>query len=757
MTRRRKSSSRRRPSRGSKKQPSLWEKLKGWRPTWRPKLSLELGPAQRQILGLGLLLLVIVTLLGLLGISSGAALVWWAKAMRRMFGWVALPVTLSVGLFGLRLVWRDLRARIPISPANLVGLELLLLELAVASHAPLVLRLGPDEAFLAADQGRGGGYVGWALAVLLIEGLGLFVGSLVLLAVLLGALYLLLPVSWADLQDWGRHQARMVEASLSRWWIRRQGTPVAPEPAEMPWWEQEPPPAEAKPRKTTTKKPQQRKKARPRPTAGGLPPLDLLDPASPNAYGDTDVRRKTQIIEETLESFGVPARVVEVNQGPTVTQFGLDPGYVERRSAGGQVHQQRVRVGRIASLVDDLALALAAAPIRIEAPVPGRSVVGLEVPNDQISLVSLRGVMESERFASIDSRLAIALGEDVSGSPVAVDLSLMPHLLIAGATGSGKSVCINAIICCLLCNNTPDDLRVLMVDPKMVELIGYNDTPHLLTPVVVDVEQVVGALAWITRQMDGRYKLFHQNGVRNLEEYNRRMLRRKGEDPLPTLVVFIDELADLMMVAPDEVERHICRVAQMGRATGIHLVIATQRPSVDVVTGLIKANFPARISFAVTSQVDSRVILDQGGAESLLGRGDMLFMSPQQAAPVRLQGCFVSDKEIDRLTGYWRTQELDGEQAALFPPWTAFDPEDEEDDLLQEAIELAEGRDRISTSFVQRRLRIGFPRAARLMDQLEEQGIVGPDEGGGRGRQVLLGLEIDLEEIEERLPGVEPD
>jgi S-DNA-T family DNA segregation ATPase FtsK/SpoIIIE len=296
-----------------------------------------------------------------------------------------------------------------------------------------------------------------------------------------------------------------------------------------------------------------------------------------------------------------------------------------------------------------------------------------------------------------------------------------------------------------------------MVDPKMVELIGYNDIPHLLSPVVVEVEQVVGALAWITRQMDSRYKLFHQAGVRNLEEYNRRMRRRKDEEPLPTLVVFIDELADLMMVAPDEVERHICRVAQMGRATGIHLVIATQRPSVDVVTGLIKANFPARISFAVTSQVDSRVILDQGGAESLLGRGDMLFMSPQQAAPVRLQGCFVSDKEIERLTEYWRTQELDGEQATLFPPWTALDQEDEEDDLLPEAIELAEGRDRISTSFIQRRLRIGFPRAARIVDQLEEQGIVGPDEGGGRGRQVLLGLEIDFDEIEERLPGVEPD
>jgi S-DNA-T family DNA segregation ATPase FtsK/SpoIIIE len=294
----------------------------------------------------------------------------------------------------------------------------------------------------------------------------------------------------------------------------------------------------------------------------------------------------------------------------------------------------------------------------------------------------------------------------------------------------------------------------------MVELIGYNGIPHLLAPVIVDVEQVVGALSWVTRQMDQRYKLFNKAGVRNLEEYNRQVGKRKrdGEEPLPILVVLIDELADLMMVAPDEVERHLCRLAQMGRATGIHLVVATQRPSVDVVTGLIKANFPARISFAVTSQIDSRVILDSGGAENLLGRGDMLFVAPQQAAMIRLQGCFVSDKEIERLIDFWRSDEGEGEIEQLPLPWLDVDSEEPEDDLLQQAIKLAEGRDRLSTSFVQRQLRIGFPRAARLMDQLEEQGIVGPDEGAGRGREVLIGKKpgIDLDEIEERLPGVPP-
>jgi S-DNA-T family DNA segregation ATPase FtsK/SpoIIIE len=370
--------------------------------------------------------------------------------------------------------------------------------------------------------------------------------------------------------------------------------------------------------------------------------------------------------------------------------------------------------------------------------------------------VSLRNVLESSAFLEIDSPLALALGEGVSGRAAAVDLALMPHLLIAGATGSGKSVCINAVICCLLMNNTPEDLNLLLIDPKMVELVGYNDIPHLVSPVVIDVEQVVGALAWVTRQMDQRYKLFHAAGVRNLDQYNRQINKRKGEAVLPALVVVIDELADLMMVAPDEVERYLCRVAQMGRATGIHLVVATQRPSVDVVTGLIKANFPARVSFAVTSQIDSRVILDQPGAENLLGRGDMLFMSPSQPAPVRLQGCFVSDQEIERLTSFWRDKHAVGEQPALFPPWGLLEEEEVVDDLLDEAISVARGHQTISTSFIQRRLRIGYPRAARIVEQLEARGVVGPDRGGGQGREVLLDGGVDFDEIDERLPGEQP-
>jgi S-DNA-T family DNA segregation ATPase FtsK/SpoIIIE len=353
--------------------------------------------------------------------------------------------------------------------------------------------------------------------------------------------------------------------------------------------------------------------------------------------------------------------------------------------------------------------------------------------------------MESEAFRKIDSRLRIALGQDVAGQPVAADLAQMPHLLIAGATGSGKSVCVNAITACLLLNNTPDDLRLVMVDPKMVELTSYNGIPHLLVPVVVEVERVVVTLKWVTQEMDRRYRLLSKVGARNIENYNEK-LAAQGEQKMPYIVVLIDELADLMMVAPDEVERSICRIAQLARATGIHLVIATQRPSVDVVTGLIKANFPARISFAVTSQVDSRVIVDTTGAEKLLGRGDMLYMSSDSSKLVRLQGCFVSDAELQKLVGYWRgfrtTAPLPpGTSLVQQPLWEEMAAKEKEaaakDELLDKAIEIVREQDRASVSFLQRKLRIGYQRASRLIDLLEEEGIIGPEEGTSRGRQVL--------------------
>jgi len=412
-----------------------------------------------------------------------------------------------------------------------------------------------------------------------------------------------------------------------------------------------------------------------------------------------------------------------------------------------------VRVGKISSLADDLALALSARTIRIQAPVPGKGYVGIEVPNDQIALVAVRDVIESEAFRRLKSPLRFALGQDVAGNATATDLAAMPHLLIAGATGSGKSVCVNSLITCLLLNNTPDDLRLLMVDPKRVELTGYNGIPHLLAPVVVELERVVGALQWVLREMDQRYHKLAQAGCRNVKDYNAKRAER-GERKLPYLVVIIDELADLMMLAPDETERSITRLAQLARATGIHLVIATQRPSVDVVTGLIKANFPARIAFAVASGVDSRVILDQPGAERLLGRGDMLFQAPDAAAPVRLQGTYISDNEIQRLVQYWQSfagvitptstviggivdAPLPGVPLKQMPLWDDFEAEENADPLFEEAVDLARRQGRASISMLQRRLRIGYTRAARLVEMMEAKGIVGPPDPATGTREIL--------------------
>jgi S-DNA-T family DNA segregation ATPase FtsK/SpoIIIE len=366
--------------------------------------------------------------------------------------------------------------------------------------------------------------------------------------------------------------------------------------------------------------------------------------------------------------------------------------------------------------------------------------VGIEIPNAEKTMVSLREVLDSEGFKKTRGSLRVALGKDVSGRAVAASLTSMPHLLIAGSTGSGKSVCVNSLIATLLFTHTPDQLRFLMVDPKMVELTSFNGIPHLIAPVVTNFEQVVGALAWATREMERRYKLFAETGSRSITAYNQNV--SSSEDRLPFLVVVIDELADLMMMAPDEVERHICRIAQMARATGIHLVIATQRPSVDVVTGLIKANFPTRIAFAVTSQIDSRVILDTPGAERLLGRGDMLYMAADSPKLARLQGCFLSDAEINNLVSFWKAatatiNQGQAQETEFELPWAGIMAEADKDDMLEEAVKLVVESGRASTSLLQRRLGIGYPRASRLMDQLEEEGVVGPAEGS-RPREVFL-------------------
>ncbi|HID34230.1 MAG TPA: DNA translocase FtsK, partial [Anaerolineae bacterium] len=477
---------------------------------------------------------------------------------------------------------------------------------------------------------------------------------------------------------------------------------------------------------------------------------DILEPGASGEITEEDLAERARIIEDTLNAFGVPVTVVEVNKGPVVTQFGVKPGYVTRK-VRGEEKRMKVRVSKIQALANDISLALAASPIRIEAPVPGRDIVGIEVPNQAISMVTLRSILESEEFTALKAPLKIALGQDVSGRAVAATLARMPHLLIAGATGSGKSVCVNAIICSLLFQYTPDDLRFILVDPKRVELTTYNGIPHLIDNVITDVETVVAVLGWAVREMETRYKKLEKEGARNIEAYNARMIA-EGKPKMPYTVIVIDELADIMMMSPDEVEKLLVRLAQMARAVGIHLVVATQRPSVNVVTGLIKANFPSRIAFAVTSQVDSRVILDTPGAEKLLGRGDMLFMRPDSAKLARLQGAFVSDAEVHRLVRYWRGQrglsaepasELAVEPAIQRSLWEDMVEKEEtqsrRDPLYDEAMAVVQEAGRASVSLLQRRLQIGYTRAARLIDMMEADGIVGPDLGGGRGREVLIG------------------
>lgn len=504
----------------------------------------------------------------------------------------------------------------------------------------------------------------------------------------------------------------------------------------------------------------------------------LLKSGAEQDFDRESLVKRARVIEDTLQSFGAPGRVVEINTGPVITQFGVEPDYLTAR--GGK--KSRVKVSAIAQLDKDLQLSLNAKSIRIEAPVPGKGFVGIEVPNDEAATVNLRDVMESREFKRIKSPLAIALGQSVDGAPVAADLAAMPHLLIAGTTGSGKSVCVNAVITSLILQNSPDVVKFIMVDPKRVELTGYNGIPHLVAPVVVELERVVGVLKWVTREMDERYKKFSNAGARNIVDYNNHLA--EGAESMPYIVVIIDELADLMMLAPDETERTITRIAALARATGIHLVIATQRPSVDVVTGLIKANFPARIAFAVASGIDSRVILDQPGAEKLLGRGDMLYMSGDAPAPLRLQGVYVSDSEINNINRYWRAQQVDGPQrplmtvsmdespvpmkssapagnggsgggfAAQKPSATSqsafwdddgdgddIDDDDvadgQEDAMYEEAVELVRRLNKASVSLLQRRLRIGYTRAARLIDVMEERGIVGPPTEGSKPRVVL--------------------
>src|SRR5438876_2505288 len=476
-----------------------------------------------------------------------------------------------------------------------------------------------------------------------------------------------------------------------------------------------------------------------------LPAIALLDTVTARRERMADeIKRNVKVIESTLQQFGVEARVIGVNPGPAVTQFEVQPG-------------SGVQVKRITALQNDLSLALAAAPLRIEAPIPGKSAVGIEVPNKAASLVTIREVLETATFREGTHTLALALGNDVSGQSIVGDLTRMPHLLIAGATGQGKSVCINALITSLLFQTTPDHLRLLLIDPKRVEMTGFNGLPHLALPVLVESHQAAAALRWAVAEMDRRYKLFSAEGVRNIAAYNDKATQKLARR-LPYVVIVIDELADLMMVAAGEIEELICRIAQLARAVGIHLIIATQRPSTDIITGLIKANIPSRIAFAVGSQVDSRVILDTGGAEKLLGRGDMLYQPVDAGKPTRIQGAFVSDPEVEGVVNFWKSQgpprymeEILEEGAGT--EWERGETTERKlDPLFARAARAVAAEGAASVSLVQRKFNVGYSRAGRIVDQLAENHVVGGYQGS-KSREVMMNLP-DVDDLLERL-GIE--
>lgn len=733
------------------------------------------------ILGLILTLIGSFTLIGLFFPTSSGLVDYWVKALSHLVGWGIFILPLALIIFGLWLIFRRVDRLPSLTLERSVGLIFIYLNLLTWMH------LIPAGGWTLAEDGQGGGYIGSFIKILLVSAIGILGTATFLVAWLLIALSISLDLSIFDMfnrlfsffrslvdplfQAWSESLSPLIGNTKSHQSTIETSTADLPPDFQpiTPGLEKE---HRHKPARSDARKPigpiTQKQTVDPSNAAAlesipndfpdisitvtpktavsawVLPTVSaILDPPTPVAIQSNLDQQRSRIIEETLTSFGAPGHIVEIHRGPTITQYGVEPDFVE-----GRTGKTRVRVSRIASLTDDLALALAASRIRIQAPVPGRSYVGIEVPNTEISLVSLREVLESDSFQKHSSILRFGLGKDVAGKSLTGDLRAMPHMLIAGTTGSGKSVCINSILCSFLLFNTPADLRLVLIDPKRVELTGFNGIPHLLAPVVVDPERVIGALQWMMREMDSRYHKFTKVKVRNINEYN----QGQQNEYIPHIVIVIDELADLMMLAREETERCISRLAQLARATGIHLILATQRPSVDVITGLIKANFPARIAFAVASGIDSRVILDQPGAERLLGRGDMLFQAPDAPSPIRLQSPYVSDSEIQLLVDYWRFNALPPDQPKpvstvngaieplpygvplqQIPLWK----EENGDPLLDEAIELSRREGRASITMLQRRLRVGYTRAARMIDTMEEKGIIGPSRADSQVREIL--------------------
>jgi S-DNA-T family DNA segregation ATPase FtsK/SpoIIIE len=696
------------------------------------RFNLHFGPYLRDAAGVVLIALALMSLFGMWGWTGGALITPWANLLMVEMGWGSYLVVLELAAAGIHLLRNH---------AKFMGyVRLIALEVATFLTLGLFSAVGGDS-LTRAELQLDGGRIGYGLSTS-FGWLGGIWGKLLMF--LIWTLSVLTTFNfWGWLEHWLKHIA---------------GDEVAAAPVVIEAQKEEAAPvSESKPREPQKKRPvvppefrtslprndvKDEKPAKAPPRAEELPPLTVLsNDSSATKMDERTINQTAGMIMKTLSEFGIPATVIGYRVGPVVTQFAVQPGFIKKPGTNEDDPQlMKVRVAQIASLEKDLTLALSAERLRIEAPVPGKNYVGIEVPNSRTSTVRLRAILEAEQFHKVGAPLAIALGRDVSGQPLVADLARMPHLLIAGSTGSGKSVCITSIAACLAMNNSPEDLRLVMIDSKMVELLRYNGLPHLYGKVETDIQRILGVLRWVVLEMEHRYRLLEAAHCRDLSAYNRKISRRSGSpgEPLPRIVVLIDELADLMMSAPDQTEHNLVRLAQMARATGIHLVVATQRPSTDVVTGLIKANFPARLAFAVASSVDSRVILDSTGAESLLGRGDMLFLNPEVGNPIRAQGVWVTDQEIEKIISHWQKTATYSEE---MPPWEKLltEPDENEDDgLVEQAISIVRSTQRASASLLQRRLRIGYPRAARLLDQLEELGVVGPSQGGGRERDILV-------------------
>jgi S-DNA-T family DNA segregation ATPase FtsK/SpoIIIE len=667
------------------------------------------------LIGLVLISITILSLLGFFGISKGAIITPWIRLLNKFLGWGAILAILMIGLTGVASFRYSAGKGFPLSLGRVIAIE--------GAYFSLLACFSIYNGFSLerAEAGKDGGVLGWGLAWLLPGFLGaiLYTGLFVILMLVAAGV---LNKVIQKMISWGNQSQVERPSSIDR----EARRPIS---AQKKTVEED--------LNALVNMPQRDDR---------LPPLNLLMSEHNVPPDQAQIKLKAQTIENTLAEFGLPVKVIGFRVGPTITQYALEPGFIIKTSSDGTTVKQKVRVSQISALSRDLTLALKASRLRIETPVPGRNFVGVEVPNNENNVVRMRPILESTEFRTMSSPLALALGRNVSGEVVVADLEKMPHLLIAGTTNSGKSVCITALTTCLVMNNSPHDLKLVMLDPKMVELVRFNGLPHLLGKVETETERMQAVLRWALAEMDARYRLLADAKARNIETYNHKMVL-KNKSKMPRIVILIDELADLMMSAPDQTEHSLIRLAQMARATGMHLVVATQRPSTDVVTGLIKANFPARMSFAVASSIDSRVILDNTGAESLLGKGDMLYLDPAKSGLQRVQGILVGDSEIEKVINHW--QRINASNNVEEAPWEGIVDEiveAEGDQLVEQAIGVVKAAGKASVSLLQRRLRIGYPRAARLMDELEEMDVVGPSMGSGRDREVL----VDGDDGEER-------